>query len=186
MTLNNAFVAAALAGKVCGTESWSAPVTGSQLSSFSIPDELWNESEKNILASAGVTVVESRNSFVTIRHALTTDMTSADTSEISVVSLLDRVRKVTRDQLTARFLGKGLTIDDALLGSIEAAVGTIWTGLIDDDEIAAYGTTNNPITGEIPIAVTQDASEPRRIHVVGSVSPLYPVTWIDVDLTTYV
>lgn len=186
MLLDNSHIAAMVAGKVCGTTLYASTITGDGLVGASIPDEYWNSTEMNLLATAGITVIISRNSYVTVRHALTTDQTSADTAEISVVSGLDRVIKATRSFLESRFIGRGLLIDTALLGSIESGVASIWTRLVDDGEIEEYGTTNDPTTGQIPIKVTQNATEPRQVDVVGAVKLKYPMVWMKVQLVTYV
>jgi hypothetical protein len=186
MVLDNSYVAAALAGAVCGTEKYCTPVTGRQLVGFSVENEHWNDMQMNLMAAVGITVVTSKNDYVTVRHALTTDQTSADTAEISVVAGIHRVIKATREYLENRFLGKGLVIDTALLGSIEAAVTSVWTKLVDDAEIEEFGTVNDPSTGQVPIKVTQNSTEPRQVDIVGSVKLLYPLVWMRVQLVTYV
>ena len=186
MTVNGTMIGAALAGLITAQPKLITPVTGKVLTGFTLTDDLYLPYEMNLMAGNGVCVITSQSGVVKIRHAITTDPTSADTREISVVVADDMVRRITRNKLTDAYIGKGIVISTSTPAQVAATVASIWTGLIRDGLIDAYGTTFDPSTGEVPISAVQDPIEPTRINVTGSVRFLYPLNYIDVTFFIYV
>lgn len=185
-TLDGSYVASAVAGAITGMEKVVYPATGKVLVGFSIPDEEYEPYDMNRLGANGVLVCYSEAGVIKIRHSLTTDPTSADTAEVSIIASDDYVRRITRSQLTDRFIGKGIVIGPETPGLVEEAVKAIWNAMVRDGYIYAYGTKTDPLTGECPIKAVQDNIEPRRINVVGSIKYLYPLNWLYVQFFTYV
>ena len=186
LTLGGEYIAASLSGLITGQANVISPVTGKQIVGFTIPDDQFEPYDMNRMAVVGVCVIYSKVGVIKVRHAITTDPTSANTSEISVVSADDMVRRITRDKLDAAYIGKGIVITESTPAAVAATVKAIWSSLVRDGLISSYGTKNDPTTGEVPITAAQDSAEPTRINVTGSVKFLYPLNYINVEFYIYV
>jgi len=185
-TLDGSYVAAAVAGAITGQEKVVYPVTGKTLVGFSITDEGYEPYDMNRLAANGVLVCYSESGIVKVRHALTTDTTSATTQEISVVASDDYVRRITRNKLDERFLNKGIVIGPTTTGIVEESLKAIWNAMVRNGFIYEYGTKTDPTTGEVPIKAVVDPDEPRQINVTGAIKFLYPLNWIKVTFFVYI
>jgi hypothetical protein len=126
------------------------------------------------------------NGFVTIKDAITTDPTSADTQELSVVAQQRLVKRSIRNGLNSTYINKGFVILPDTPSDVASTVNAILDGLVTQGEIYAFGQNNNPLTGETATSAVQDPTEPRRILVTCSVKYLYPLKWILVSVNTYI
>jgi len=186
LTLNGSYIAAALGGLIAAQDKVISPVTGKIIIGFVIPDDQYEPYDMNRMANEGICVMYSKSGVIKVRHALTTDPTSADTREISIVASDDMVRRITRDKLNDAYIGKGLVISESTPAAVAATVKAIWNSLVRDGLISSYGTKNDPSTGEVPISAAQDPNEPTRINVTGAVKYLYPLNYISVEFFIYV
>lgn len=186
VTLDGTYIAAAIAGLQTAQEKPITPITGKILVGFTIPDDQFSPYDMNRMGANGICVVYSKSGIIKVRHAITTNTTSADTSEISVVAADDLVRRITRTRLNNAFIGQGILITPSTPSDVANTVQAIWNQLVRTGLIYAYGTKNDPTTGEVPISARQDANEPRKINVTGSVKFLYPLDYIDVSFFIYV
>jgi len=186
LTLDGSYIAAALAGLITAQSKVIDPVTGKIITGFVIPDDQYEPYDMNRMANAGICIMYSKSGVIKVRHAMTTDTTSADTMEISIVSADDMVRRITRDKLTDAYIGKGLVISESTPAAVVATVKAIWNSLVRDSLIDAYGTKNDPSTGEVPISAAQDPNDPTKINVTGSVKFLYPLNYISLEFFIYV
>jgi len=186
LTLGGEYIAAALSGLITGQNKVISPITGKQIVGFVIPDDQYEPYDMNRMANAGVCVIYSKSGVIKVRHAITTDTSNADNREISVVSADDMVRRITRDKLNDAYIGKGIVITESTPAAVAATLKAIWNSLVREGLISSYGTKNDPSTGEVPITVAQDSSEPTKINVAGSVKFLYPLNYINVEFYIYV
>lgn len=186
LTLGGEYISAALAGLITGQAKVITPVTGKQIVGFTIPNEQYEPYDMNRMANAGVCVIYAKSGINKVRHAVTTDMSTADNSEISIVAADDLVRRITRNSLTDAYIGKGIVINESTPAAVAATVKSIWNSLVRDGLISSYGTKSDPTTGEVPITAAQDTSEPTRINVTGAVKFLYPLNYINVEFYIYV
>lgn len=186
LTLYGAYIGAALSGLITGQDKAITPVTGKVITGFIIPDDQYEPYDMDYMAGNGVCVVYSQSGVVRVRHSITTDPTSADTREISIVASDDMVRRITRQKLTDAYIGKGIVISASTPAAVAGTVKAIWNSLVRDGLIDAYGTKNDPTTGEVPITATQDPNEPTRINVTGAIKFLYPLNYIQVTFFIYV
>lgn len=186
LTLGGEYIAAALSGLITGQDKLIRPVTGKQIVGFVIPDDQYEPYEMNRMGNEGVCIIYAKSGVNKIRHAITTDTSTADNREISVVAADDLVRRITRDKLNEAYIGKGIVISESTPASVAATVAAIWQSLVRDGLLAAYGTRNDPTTGEVAITAAQDTAEPTRINVTGSVKFLYPLNYINVSFYIYV
>jgi len=186
LTLDGSYVAAAVAGSIAAQERPRDPITGKVIVGVMIPDDQYEPYDMNRMGNAGICVLYAKSGILKCRHAITTDTTSADTEEISVVDAEDYVIRITRNKLDSGFLGKGIVIEPSTPYNVVAAVKAIWNQLVRDRQIYAYGTKTDPTTGEVPITAQVDSSEPRRINVTGSIKYLYPLNYINVSFYVYI
>jgi hypothetical protein len=186
LTLDGSYVAAAVAGTLTGQASPIVPVTNKVVTGFVMPDDQYTPYDMNRMAVNGVMILYAKNGIVKIRHALTTDPTSANTSAVSIVASDDLVRRITRNKLTDAYIGKGIVITSTTVADVAATVGSIWNSLVRQGLLASYGTKNDPTTGEVPISAAQDPNNPTTINVTGSVKFLYPLDFIIIQFSVYI
>jgi hypothetical protein len=186
MELDANFTAAAIAGLQAAQPKRSTPLHGMTLAGLVIEDDKWLPAEANQLGGGNCLVVESHSGVVTIRDAITTDPTSADTQEISVRSVERLVKRTLITGLSNTYTSKGLVITAETPSNVAATTASLLQSLINDGEILTYGKQDNPTTGETKISAIQDTIEPRKINVTCSVSYLYPLKWISVTVSTFV
>lgn len=133
-------------------------------------------SQMDVLAARGITVLESINDAIRVRHALTTGTGNINDLTVSVVLIIDNIRKDVRSALEREFIGT------KILASTPSAVATKIKALLDtkvnDKIIVDYD--------EGSIAVTQDLTDPRTLKVSFAVAPVYPLEFIDVVFSLFV
>ena len=186
LELDGNFIAAAVAGVQCAQAKRSTPIQGQVVAGLSIMDEKWSDNELVQLGVAGCLPVKSESGTATIVDQLTTDPTSADTSDISVISSKRLVQKSLREGLHNVYTSKGKVISPTIVSSVEATAASILQSLINAEELFAYGQINDPSTGETVISAKQNAQEPRQIDLSCSVKLLYPFKWLIVTTSLYV
>lgn len=186
MILDGNYIAAAVAGLRASRDLRSTPIHGFTLTGVTLEDEKWGETEMDQLGAGNCTVVESRGGVITIRDNITTDPTSADTQEPSVVDIERLVKRSIRNTLNNTYCNKGITINTTTPLAVAGTTNSVLQSLINDNEIAKYGQQDDPITGEVKTVAKQNAQEPRRIDVTCSYSALYPLKWIKVTVSVYI
>ena len=186
MELDGNFAAAAVGAVQVAQPLICTPITGFSVVGIQIQDEKWNDFQANTLSSYNCLVLQSVNGFVTIKDAITTDPTSADTQELSVVAQQRLVKRSIRNGLNSTYINKGFVILPDTPSDVASTVNAILDGLVTQGEIYAFGQNNNPLTGETATSAVQDPTEPRRILVTCSVKYLYPLKWILVSVNTYI
>jgi hypothetical protein len=129
--------------------------------------------EKNRLAQRGVMILEQPHgvgSEVVIRHGLTTDMTSVQTREVSIVAITDYVSKYYRN-ICEPYIGK-YNINSETITKIEATLKSGKNQLIGKKVIndGTFGT------------IMQDEENPDSIAIPASILPPYPCNYIDITL----
>ena len=186
MELDGNFMAAAIAGLHTGQAHLSTPIHGFTVLGFTITDEKWNEFEMNQLGAGNCLVLESRGGIVTVRDAITTDPTSADTAELSVVSQERLVKRTRREGLKNVYTNKGKVITATTVLDVEATTYSILSSMVKQGDLNAFGVNDNPATGEVQISAKQNTSEPRQVDVTCSVKYLYPLKFVSVTVSTYV
>ncbi len=180
------FAAASVAGMQCAQDKRCTPIQGQVLPGLILTDEKWNDSELQQLGAGGCLALKSEGGVVTIVDQLTTDPTSADTAELSVISSKRLVKRTLRDGLNNIYTSKGKVITPTMVSAVEASVASLLQSLINDGELFAYGEKDDPTTGETIIRAKQNTLEPRQIDVTCSVKLLYPLKWITVTTSLYV
>jgi len=179
------FMAAAIAGLWAAQPDYSTPINNQIVTGFVIPDDFWNEDQMNQLAAAGCLVVKSKAGIVTVRDAITTDTTNADTQEGTIFQQEMLVRQTVDAAIYKTYQSKGAKITPKTPAMVAGTIAAALQSLVNSGDIYAYGKTLNPITGEAPISVTRDPVEPRRLNASWSVSYMYPLKWVFATFSTY-
>ncbi len=139
----------------------------------SFVSEEYTRSEKNLLTSYGVTVLEMKDGIALIRRSLTADGSSIANQEPSIVRSFDRVAKELRDGLEKEYVGT--KINSSTVGLISSSVSKYLDVLVYNEIISGYRN----------ISVKQNKLEPRQIDVRFEASPVYVLLWglIDISIT---
>lgn len=164
-------IAAAIAGAEYGNPV-QQPLTRAALPSQfkAVVGVPMSRSEKNRLAAQGVMVLENNNGRVVIRHQLTTDMSSVESREMSVVRIVDYTSKYLRSSLEG-YIGKR-NIDAETLVTMEATLRAAKNKLVSD-RIAKDVTVSE-------IMQVEDA--PDTLALTASVQPPYPCNRVEIIL----
>jgi len=115
MELDSAYAACAVAGLHAAQTLRSTPITGFPVVGFNIEEDKWDMFEMTALGAGGVLVLQNVAGLTTIRDAITTDSTSADTQEISVVSQRRLVERTLSSKLFDVFTNKRAPASEVLL-----------------------------------------------------------------------
>ena len=169
------FICAALAG-LEGSMNISASLTRATLSGFASITEIVPtlRTQRNMLAQKGVVLLEkgvNASSLTTVRHSLTTNMSSAETRETSVVTIKDYIGKILRNVLD-QFIGRANLITDELLTRIQASCETVLDNAISNNII---------VQGEVT-DIYQSETELDRVILVVTIYPPYPCNGIDITV----
>lgn len=172
--VDGTYGAAALAGAKCSPAVDSAtPMTRKALASIDqliFPDLL--RSEKNVLTSLGVTVLESSGALIVVRRNVTADSTTIANQEPSIVFSIDDVLSQMREALENRFVGQKI-ISGSTSGEVVAATNTFLLRFVADELISAFRN----------VTAVQNKVEPRQFDVSFEVLPIFPFLWGTIDLT---
>lgn len=126
-----------------------------------------NENESNILANAGVTVIDDLEPVQEIRWAVTTDVRNVLTREAPVTKITDYVQ-IRQRELLKRFIGvKNLTERQT---EIIESVTNLFNILVDNDIIVSFSGTR----------VYADPATPTGLIVESTYSPVLPLNFITV------
>jgi len=135
-----------------------------------------NNTQKNSMASSGVTVLQQpggEGTAIVIRHSLTTDMSSVQSREPSVIQIGDYTSKYYREALDP-YIGR-YNINADLLQRVENAVNAASETLSDDRVINSAEILN----------FYQDEDNPDSIILQIRIYVPYPCNYIDISLLIY-
>jgi len=126
-----------------------------------------DETTMDMVANSGVTVIEDTNPVLRVRHCLTTDMTSALTRELSILTIRDYVQQAMRFAL-------------------EQYIGQKYLSKLNNDiAITANAIMQQLVQREIIVAATSatvqtDRADPTMALVEISYAPVFPLNYIKV------
>lgn len=176
--VGHSYLAAAYAGRMARLPVQQA-ITKQVIAGFvGIAGTPLANSLKNQYSSSGIAVSEQdRFRRLSIRHGVTTDMTSVNTREASVVRARDSLVTALDEGMTGSSL-IGSPVDDDLLLSVKSAVQGILESAVGDEVINSY-------TG---LTLRQQSNDPTVVEVKFAYKPAYPLNYIvisfSIDTTT--
>jgi hypothetical protein len=187
MELDANFGAAAVGGLQSSLPKRSSPMHGMIITGIEIENEEFDDEQLQRLSNAGCLVLYAKDNIIRIYDSITTDPTSADTEEKSVIAQKRLVKRTLRNGIRNEFFqGKGTIIYPTTDTDVEAKVESLLGGLVRDREIYEYGVQDDPTTGQRKIIAKIDPSEPRKIKVSCSIRYLYALKYMDIEVSTYV
>lgn len=173
LSLGHQYLAAALGGRAAALPVQKA-LTHEPVRSFTgVTGAAPTTSAKNQYAAAGVMIVEvDRVGQLVVRHGLTTDTTSINTKELSVVRARDALVALCETGLnTSGLIGQPIDTTTSL------TVKSVVSGLLEHAVIV--GT----IVGYTGLAVRQRSIDPSVIEVKFAYQPAYPLNYLVVSFS---
>jgi len=171
-TLDSGFISCALAGMMTAFPV-QEPMTRKNVNGFSDLNKSpnWLETEKDSLASSSVTVFDIKSGIIDVRHGITTDASSADNQEISVMLIRDYCIQNVRKVLDRIYIATPMTprTEKNIVITTQATL----TKIFEEGAITAFGD----------ITATQNTTTPTQIDVSFSIKPAYPINTIIVTFT---
>lgn len=169
--VDGTFIAAALAGKmVSPVNDVATPWTRRQIVGFDRLNRSLDETEKNLLATAGVTVIQDRVPFLEVRHGLTTNLDSILTKTPSVIAIKHFVQQQSRATLDS-FIGLKFLASEAQ--NVELAMTGLLNSLVESNIISTFqGVSAEP-----------DPNDPTMLHVEAYYSPVFPLLYIRISFS---
>lgn len=162
------YVAAALAASTTAPSIDSAtPWEGRQIVGFTSLNRVLNAVVANLVASAGITVVEQATPFLKVRHGLTSDMSNVLTKTPTVIQIADDMQQRARSVLSA-FVG--IKFLPQVLSQIEGQLSEMFKRAIQEQVISSF-------TG---VKVSLDPEDPTAILVEAYYQPVFPLLYIQV------
>ena len=129
--------------------------------------------QKNMLAEKGVMIFEQQGGAgtpISVRHQLTTEMTSPQTREDSIVAISDYTSKYLRS-VCEQYIGK-YNITGETLARIQATLQGALNRLKKESVINGFSITR----------IAQDPDEPDTVLVSVRIKVPYPCNYIDITL----
>lgn len=171
--LNAPYICAAIAG-LEGAQPVERSLTRSVIANFiELKGVNMLRKQKNLLAEDGVMILEQTGgagTSISIRHGLTTDMSTVQTRENSIIAIKDYCSKYIRQGLEPYIGVENITPD--LVVRMRASIETLLSNLKDNNKI---------IRGEI-IEIFQDQDNPDTIIVEVIIFPPYPCNYVKITL----
>lgn len=172
ITVAGYYLAAAMAGRM-SAQPPQLPLTQKQIRSFSgLPADVLNTqtvTAKNALSAGGVAVVEfDRNQRLIVRHGVSTDPSTVDTREISLVRQRDAMMRIIQDTIEATGL-IGSTIDLETPARVKGVVAGCLETSVNSGLIVAYNSL---------LARQRTDPDPTVIEVKWQYRPAYPLNYI--------
>lgn len=168
-TFDMRMASAALAGKLCSVG------IGIEISDEILPNITFAENftppEQRFMRGRGVSVMKQASGVVRNIMAITTDTTNALTESLGVQDIKDYTKKYWREGLFAVY--KNIPINADTIDDIYDSSEGVLNYLIGETIIAYWDT----------LAVSQDATEPRKVNVSARVQPAYGLQYLDIEFT---
>lgn len=166
-TLGGQYVAAAVAGVRCSRAFDVAdPATRKEVVGFSdITDGLLRQ-EKVLLLSKGVMVIENLAGVFRIMQQVTTDTSTIENREYSVVEVIDFVASSMRTSLESIYIGQKIL--EGTPSQVRSTILAILNNMIASEILTAAQNVQASING----------SDPTQIDVSFEISPVFPLNFI--------
>lgn len=147
------------------------PLTNKFISGFAGLGELYNESEKNLMAEKGVLVLEQSGFNIKVRHGITTSVAEVNSAEITLVQIKDYVIEAARTNLGTLYVGRKLM--PTIVGDVQTTLTNILSQFISQEVIIGYEGVN----------VKRSPDDPRAIDVSFEIEAVYPLNYINISFS---
>lgn len=165
--LNGSYVAAAIAGvRTSRSFDVADPLTHKTLAGFSdMPDTLLRQ-EKITLLSKGVMVIENNSGIIRVLQQVTTDTSTRENNEYSVVEIIDFVASNSRRILENIFIGQKILAGTS--SQVKSTETTVLSNLVTSEIIVAFQNVQAAV----------DNLDPTQIDVSFEIAPVFPLNYI--------
>lgn len=150
----------------------ATPCTRLTLPGFTANADQRIKAERLKDASEGLTVLETREGSVQIKHGITIDNTAVDRRELSVVRAKHRMNESIRTTIDEQLIGKVFTDEDA-----PAVVASAVTGVL------ALLKQQGIIGNYADVQARTLAGDPTTVEVRFSYKPLFPLNYVAVKFS---
>jgi hypothetical protein len=168
VTLDGSYVAAALNGLICASESAGEPMTARSLAkafAVSTYSDPYNMLEKKLMAAAGVAIVERQGTDLVLVDDLTTNQTTIKSKYIRFTRMADFVSDFLKTRLASltkgqRFVTSSTGSDD-LLSATRGNLNFLFNVLKNpQDQI---------VTAVEDLSVTKNGSDPTQMDITANI-----------------
>lgn len=164
--VDGTFMAAAMAGASCNPAvDVATPWTRREMLGFRRLGRNLDPTEANQVAVAGVSVIESVNAGLRVRHGLTTRLDTVITRTPSVILTIHHVQQSIRRVLDP-FIGQKFT--GSLIKAVESTLTGMFSTLIDQKIVTAISGIN----------IFVDSNDPTILRVEAIYVPVFPLEYI--------
>lgn len=175
--LDGSYLAAAHAGIICAQVDSGEPITRKKVGSVFSVDAFADpflESEKDLMASNGVTVYERQGSDIACRHALNTAVSTILAQETKLTRSKDDVSDYLKRNLEDSLTGQRFTVDPAtgqsdVAGNAKAQVEFLLN--------AKRQPPTQVITAFDNVSVKQNQTEKRQLDITADIFLTTDVLW---------
>lgn len=177
MLLSSAYAGASLAGRLVNPNVRIAtPLTRKVVTGVDdLNSTKYLQTEIETMAGSGTCVLYTDSAGnVKVNQGLTTDVSNANTSEISVVMIKDELRRVLRDSLEGSFIGTEMntTTTPQLVASAVVSILETQKGRL----LSAYRNVSARI----------NLTDPTAVDVSMEVAVIRPLNYINISFTVYI
>ena len=167
--VDGSFVAAAVCGlNVNPVYDVATPMTTKTITGFTQLVRSLDETTMDMVATKGVTLIQKISSSFVIRHGLTTNMSSALTREVMIITIRDFIQQETRRVLKP-YIGRKMT--DNLVGEVSTTLGSMLKSAVNSQIIVDYKG----------VSAERDSVQPDYITVSAFYVPIFGLNWVSVE-----
>lgn len=145
------------------------PLTNKTIVGFEHLSTIYEESEMNMMADAGVLILKQNGPNIKIRHGITTAAKDVNSAEITLVQIKDYVIEEVRKTLGELYVGNKLR--PSILNDVESTLLNILNQFIRMQIIIGYNG----------ISVKRSKDDPRQIDVKFEIEAVYPLNYIMIE-----
>lgn len=143
----------------------AAPMTNQAIAGFSYLTKTYNKTEMNLMANKGACIVYMRGTSFIVRHAVTTDPSDVNTTEITCIQIKDYVIEAVRSACQ-QYIGQKNTNDT--VGNVQFTINSILSQFVNRTIIESYNS----------LSVSRSSDDPRAVVVEFSILPIYTLNYI--------
>lgn len=168
--LPGCYLAVACAGVALSNDP-AEPLTRKLIAGFSYLPDVYTESEMNLMAQYGSTIIVMSGNNMMIRHGVTTSYDELNSYEQNPVMIKDYVIEAVRSTLGRIYIGRKNTA--GVLGDISYTVSNVLSQMVNQVIIENYQS----------LSVKRSTEDPRTVNVRFEIMPIYGLTYIDISFS---
>lgn len=145
------------------------PFTNKTIAGFNRINEIYEVSEMNAMADAGVLLLTQQGSTIKVRHGITTSVADVNSAEITLVQIKDYVIAEVRETLAELYVGNKLR--PTIVTDVESTATSILNGFVRQEVLVGFDG----------LSVKRSKEDPRQIDVKFEIEAVYPLNYIVIE-----